>query len=83
MKTMGVRQAKAHLSQLVRDAAKGECCLVTDNRKPAAMIGPPPPDPVEEKYASRPPAKETKPLSDAVEFRKALFGIPFPIDADF
>jgi antitoxin (DNA-binding transcriptional repressor) of toxin-antitoxin stability system len=83
MKTLGIRQAKARLSQLVRDAAKGECSLVTDNRKPVAMIGPPPPDPAEAEESSLPSTEETKPPSDAAEFRKALFGVPFPIDFPF
>jgi antitoxin (DNA-binding transcriptional repressor) of toxin-antitoxin stability system len=83
MKTLGVRQAKAHLSQLVRDAAKGECSLVTDNRKPVAMIGPPPQDPAAAEVSSSPPIEGTKPPSDAAEFRKALFGIPFHIDFIF
>jgi len=82
MKTMGIRLAKADLSELVRAAAKGECSLVTDNRKPVAMIGPPPPDPVEE-HSSPPPTEETEPLSEAVEFRRMLLGVPFPIEVDF
>ena len=53
MKTLGIRQTKAHLSQLVRAAAQGECSLITDNRKPVAMIGPPPQDPVEAKSLRR------------------------------
>ena len=83
MKIMGIREAKAHLSQVVRDAAMGECCLVTDNRKPVAVIGPPPQDPVEAEHSSPPPTKETRRLSDAAEFRKALFAVPFPIEVDF
>jgi antitoxin (DNA-binding transcriptional repressor) of toxin-antitoxin stability system len=83
MKTLGIRQAKAHLSQLVRDAAKGECSLVTDNRKPVAMIGPPPEDPVEAEDPSPAPTEGTKPISDAAEFRKALFGVPSPIELNF
>ena len=83
MKTLGIRQAKAHLSELVRDAAKGECCLVTDNRKPAAMIGPPTPDLVEAEASSPPFVEEIKPPSDAAEFRKALLGVPSPIELDF
>lgn len=82
MKTMGIREAKAHLSQVVRDAAAGECCLVTDNRKPVAMIGPPPHDPVEADEFSSPPIGGTK-SSNAVQFRKALLGVPFPIEVDF
>jgi antitoxin (DNA-binding transcriptional repressor) of toxin-antitoxin stability system len=83
MKTLGIRQAKAHLSRLVRDATNGEYCIVTDNRKPVAMIGPPPQDPVEAEVSSPPFTEETKPHSNALEFRKALFGVPFPIEADF
>jgi antitoxin (DNA-binding transcriptional repressor) of toxin-antitoxin stability system len=45
MKSLGVRQAKGHLSALVRAAASGESSLVTDNGRLVAMIGPPPQDP--------------------------------------
>jgi antitoxin (DNA-binding transcriptional repressor) of toxin-antitoxin stability system len=83
MKTLGIRLAKAHLSQLVRDAAKGECSLITDNRKPVAMIGPPPRDPVEAEDSSSSSTEEAKAPSDAAEFRKALLGVPFPIEVDF
>ena len=83
MKTLGIRQAKAHLSELVRDAANGEYCLVTDNRKPAAMIAPPPQDPVAAKDPPSPPTEETKPPSDAAHFRETLFAVPFPIEVDF
>jgi antitoxin (DNA-binding transcriptional repressor) of toxin-antitoxin stability system len=80
MKSLGVRQAKAHLSALVRAAASGECSLVTDNGRLVAMIGPPPEDPVEAEDA---PYEETKPLSDAGKFRQALLGVPFPLELDF
>ena len=83
MKTFGIRHAKAHLSALVRDAAKGDCSLITDNRKPVAMIAPPPQDTVEAEVPSSPPIEETKPPSDAAQFRKTLFGVPFPIDFPF
>ena len=82
MKSLGVRQAKAHLSALVRAAAKGECSLVTDNGRLVAMIGPPPQDPVEAERSSS-PTQEAKPLSDAAEFRKALLGVPSPIEFNF
>ena len=78
MKSLGIRQAKARLSALVRAAAKGEYSLITDNRKPVAMIGPPPQDPDEADDSSPVLPEESKPLSDAFEFRKALFGVPFP-----
>ena len=83
MKSLGIRQAKAHLSALVRAAASGECSLVTDNGKRVAMIVPPPQDPVEAKDSSSLPTEEVESLSDAVEFRKALLGIPFPLELDF
>jgi antitoxin (DNA-binding transcriptional repressor) of toxin-antitoxin stability system len=83
MKSLGIRQAKARLSALVRAAAEGECSLVTDNRKPVAMIGPPPEDPVEAEDSSPVLTEETKSISDAAEFRKALFGVPSPIELDF
>ena len=83
MKSLGIRQAKAHLSALVRAATSGECSLVTDNGKRVAMIGPPPQDPVEAKDSSSPPIEEVESLSDAAEFRKALLGVPFPIELDF
>ena len=83
MKSLGVRQAKAHLSALVRAAASGECSLVTDNGKLVAMIGPPPQDPEEAKDCSSLPTKEAKSHSDAAEFRKALLGVPFAIELNF
>jgi antitoxin (DNA-binding transcriptional repressor) of toxin-antitoxin stability system len=83
MKTFGIRQAKAHLSALVRDAAGGDCSLITDNRELVAMIAPPPQDPIEAEVSSSPPIEETKPPSDAAQFRKTLFGVPFPFDFPF
>jgi antitoxin (DNA-binding transcriptional repressor) of toxin-antitoxin stability system len=83
MKTLGIRQAKAHRSQLVRDAAEGECSLVTDNGRLVAMIGPPPEDPAEAEDPSPVPTEEANAPSDAAEFRKALFGVPSPIELNF
>jgi prevent-host-death family protein len=40
MKSFGIRQAKAHLSELARAAAAGESTLITDYGKPIAMISP-------------------------------------------
>ena len=82
MKIFGIRQAKAHLSQIVRAAAAGECSLLTDNRKPVAMIGPPPVA-SNEAEDSPPQTEPREPLSDAAAFRKALLGAPFPIQLDF
>jgi antitoxin (DNA-binding transcriptional repressor) of toxin-antitoxin stability system len=83
MKYLGVRQAKSHLSALVRAAASGECSLVTDNGRLVAMIGPPPHDPLDAEDHSPAPNEETKPLSDAAKFRQALLGVPFPLELDF
>jgi hypothetical protein len=47
------------------------------------MIGPPPEDPVEAEDSSRVLAEESKPLSDAAAFRRALLGVPSPIELNF
>ena len=60
----------------------GRCSIVTDNRKPVAMIGPLPKTPLESGNSSQPSAK-TKPLSDAAAFRRALLAARRPIDLDF
>lgn len=83
MKSLGIRQTKAHLSALVRAAASGECSLVTDNGRLVAMIGPPPQDLAEAEDPSPAPTEETKPLSDAAKFRQALLGVPSPLELDF
>jgi hypothetical protein len=82
MKEYGIRIAKAHLSQIARVAAGGECSIVTNNRKRVAMIGPPPADLVGTEVPPR-PLDETKPLSDAAAFRQALLVAPHPLELDF
>ena len=82
MKQYGIRQAKAHLSEIARAAAQGVCSIVTDNRKPVAMIGPPPVAPVEPIFVST-IVEEAESLSDPVAFRKALFNLAHPIEFDF
>ena len=80
MNSYGIRQAKAHLSELVRNAAGGTWSVVTDNGKPVAMIGPLP----EEDAAN--PASTPKPSptpSDAAAFRLALLSLPHALDLDF
>ena len=47
------------------------------------MIGPPPQDPVEAEDSSSSSTEEAKAPSDAAEFRRALLGVPFPIEVDF
>jgi hypothetical protein len=61
----------------VRNAAKGECSLVTDNRKPVAMIGPPPEEGPAESIEAR------KPPTDPAAFRRALLSAPYPLELDF
>jgi antitoxin (DNA-binding transcriptional repressor) of toxin-antitoxin stability system len=82
MKTLGIRQSKAHLSTLVRAAANGECSLITDNGRLVAMIGPPQ-DPAEAEHSSPSPTEVAKPLSDAAEFRRAILAVPSSIELDF
>jgi antitoxin (DNA-binding transcriptional repressor) of toxin-antitoxin stability system len=79
MKEFGIRQAKTQLPQLVRNAAKGERILVTDNRNPVAMIGPL----STAVNAPEPAVAGDLHLSRAAAFRKALFGAPYPFELDF
>jgi antitoxin (DNA-binding transcriptional repressor) of toxin-antitoxin stability system len=82
MKSFGIRQAKAHLSELARAAAAGESTLITDYRKPIAMISPL----VEETMHAEAPAtpiEEPKPSTDAAAFRRALFEAPHALELDF
>jgi antitoxin (DNA-binding transcriptional repressor) of toxin-antitoxin stability system len=60
MKSAGIREAKARLSELARAAAKGEATVLTDYGKPIAMI------------SSIEQAAKAESGSDAGEFRKAL-----------
>jgi len=82
MKSLGIRQAKAHLSALVRAAANGECSLVTDNGKLVAMIAPPPKDHAQADGPAE-SVEAPKPLSDAAAFRQALLNPPYPLNLDF
>jgi antitoxin (DNA-binding transcriptional repressor) of toxin-antitoxin stability system len=93
MNRYGIRQAKAHLSELARDATKGVCTVITDNRKPVAMIVPPPSDSDgPENLASADGDGPQGPSSSvaaepssssAAAFRKAFLGAPFPVGLDF
>ena len=40
MKSVGIREAKARLSELARAAAKGEAAMLTDHGKPIATMPP-------------------------------------------
>jgi prevent-host-death family protein len=72
MKSVGIREAKAHFSQLVRAAAKGERIIITDFGKPLAVI-----TSIEEGTASRADGS-----SDASKFKEALLALPHPLDID-
>ena len=82
MRSFGIRQAKAHLSALVRAAASGECSLVTDNGKLVAMIAPPPKEHAQADHPAE-PIEAMKPLSDPVAFRHTLLSPPYPLNLDF
>ena len=42
MTTMGIYEARTHLSELLDHVAKGRKILITRRGKPAALLGPPP-----------------------------------------
>lgn len=58
MRTIGVRELKAHLSQTLRDVQRGELYLVTDRGRVVAEL--------------RPPGTDTLPLSPEDAARRAL-----------
>ena len=82
MKEYGIRNAKARLSEIARAAASGKCSLITDNRKPVALIGPPPGYDMEMEILPQ-PVEAIRSISDAAAFRKALLGAPYPLELDF
>ena len=71
MKSVGIRKAKARLSELARAAARGEATILTDYGKPVAVI--------------RPIEQTTKEesASDAGEFREALLSLPYHLEVGF
>ena len=71
MKSVGIREAKARLSELARAAANGEATILTDYGKPVAVIGP----------LEQTTVEETG--SDAREFREALLSLPYDLDVGF
>jgi prevent-host-death family protein len=66
MKSVGIREAKAHLSRLARAAANGEQTVITDYGKPIAVIM--------SIEASRAAAAAT--FSDPDKFKQALLACP-------
>ena len=71
MKSVGIREAKARLSELARAAAGGEATILTDYGKPIAMISP-----IDQ-------ATKVESRSDAGEFREALLSLPYHLDLGF
>ena len=66
MKSVGIREAKAHFSELVRAAANGERIVLTHHVEPLAVI-----TSIEMGAASHADGS-----SDAWKFREALLAIP-------
>jgi antitoxin (DNA-binding transcriptional repressor) of toxin-antitoxin stability system len=71
MRSVGIRLAKARLSELARDAAQGEVTILTDCGKPVAMIST-----IEQ-------TTKVESGSDAGEFREALLSLPCHLDLGF
>jgi antitoxin (DNA-binding transcriptional repressor) of toxin-antitoxin stability system len=71
MKSVGIRIAKARLSELARAAANGEATMLTDYGKPIAVISP------------IGQTTKAESASDADEFRKALLSLPHHLDLGF
>jgi prevent-host-death family protein len=71
MKSVGIREAKARLSELARAAASGDATVLTDYGKPVARIAP----------IERATTEER--ASDAGEFLEALLSLPYHLDVGF
>jgi prevent-host-death family protein len=71
MKSVGIREGKARLSELARAAADGETTVLTDYGKPIAVISP-----IEQ-------TTKAESGSDADGFRKALLSLPYHLDFGF
>ena len=69
--SVGMREPKAHLSELVRAAANGELIVLTDYGKPLAVI-----TSIEGEGANR--ADDS---ADASKFRQALLALPHHLGA--
>jgi antitoxin (DNA-binding transcriptional repressor) of toxin-antitoxin stability system len=71
MKSVGIREAKARLSELARAAANGDATVLTDYGKPIAII------------AQIEQTTKDESASDAEEFREALLSLPYHLDVGF
>ena len=72
-RVVGMREPKAHLSELVRAAANGELIVLTDYGKPLAVI-----TSIEGEGANR-----ADNSADASKFRQALLALPHHLDVNF
>ena len=70
MKSVGIREAKAHFAELVRAAANGERIVLTHHGEPLAVI-----TSIEEGSASHAGGS-----SDALKFKEALLAIPHNVN---
>ena len=70
MKSVGMREPKAHFSELVRAAANGELIVLTDYGKPLAVI-----TSIEGEGANR--------ADDSADARQAHLALPHHLDVNF
>jgi prevent-host-death family protein len=82
MKSVGIREAKAKLSELARAAAAGQPTLLTDYGKPLAVIAA-----MAEDFscgeAPATPVEIAPQRSDFKAFRRALLSVPHELELDF
>ncbi len=82
MKSVGIREAKAHLSALARAAAAGEPTLLTDYGKALAVITALTPEPARDEVSAAPIEAPLPPTAPAA-FRRALLSAPHELALDF
>jgi hypothetical protein len=73
----GLATGPAQQSSLSQDAKRGQFWTPIPGHFSTPI------DTVEAEVSSLPLIEESKPLSDAAEFRKTLFGVPFPTEFPF
>jgi prevent-host-death family protein len=73
VKSVGIREAKAHLSALARAAANGEPTLLTDYGEPRAVI-------TSIKSAA---VGQAVGISDPSEFKQRLLALPYALEVNF
>jgi prevent-host-death family protein len=73
VKSVGIREAKAHLSALARAAAKGEPTLLTDYGEPRAVIT----------SIKSGAVGQVVGISDPSEFKQRLLALPYALEVNF